>query len=335
MGNNIKLRNICTAIAVLTTLLTASPQPVYAEWKNNNNGYTYQENGSNITGWKKLDYSPSHYGTSSAEDDTESNKVWYYFDNNGYMKTGWVQSDGKWYYLDSDGVMLKSCVINGYTLRDDGSWIVNSGWRSDSTGWWYSYGSAGNYATYWKSFKYSNSEDKWYYFDGSGYMKTGWIQSGGKWYYLNSDGSMAKDCTIDGYIVGSDGAWIEKFGKVNYTQQLVTRPEKSVYPLGTNKVNYAVINNTGKVIETYYGPEHVQKYEDEQWVDLKNKILQDILNGDSPIPERIPLDIYKVYENYVDLTDFEGFDSQKPGKYRIVFNDSNASTTLFEEFEIK
>jgi|GEM_PF-2160097 len=41
-----------------------------------------------------------------------------------------------------------------------------------------------------------------------GYMKTGWLQdSNGKWYYLNSDGSMAHDTTVDGYTIGSDGAW--------------------------------------------------------------------------------------------------------------------------------
>lgn len=32
-------------------------------------------------------------------------------------------------------------------------------------------------------------------------MKTGWIQSDGKWYYLNEDGKMAKNTSINGYVL--------------------------------------------------------------------------------------------------------------------------------------
>jgi glucan-binding YG repeat protein len=39
-------------------------------------------------------------------------------------------------------------------------------------------------------------------------MLTGWILDGGKYYYLYPDGSMASDTIINGYKVGSDGAWI-------------------------------------------------------------------------------------------------------------------------------
>ncbi|NRT78894.1 cadherin-like beta sandwich domain-containing protein [Clostridium beijerinckii] len=48
----------------------------------------------------------------------------------------------------------------------------------------------------------------WYYFDASGAMKTGWIKdSSGKWYYLRESGIMAKNTTIDGYKLGSDGTY--------------------------------------------------------------------------------------------------------------------------------
>ena len=37
---------------------------------------------------------------------------------------------------------------------------------------------------------------------------TGWAKIDGKWYYFYSDGYMAHDTIIDGFKLGSDGAWI-------------------------------------------------------------------------------------------------------------------------------
>lgn len=55
-------------------------------------------------------------------------------------------------------------------------------WKSDSTGWWYE--------------------------DGGSWV-SGWKNLNGKWYYFNSNGYMAHDTEIDGYKLGSDGAWIQ------------------------------------------------------------------------------------------------------------------------------
>lgn len=50
----------------------------------------------------------------------------------------------------------------------------------------------------------------WYYLDEMGNMKTGWIQDGtGKWYYLYPNGAMAYNTSVDGYKLGSNGAWIK------------------------------------------------------------------------------------------------------------------------------
>lgn len=77
--------------------------------------------------------------------------------------------------------------------------VAHAEWKDSSGGWWYSQGSS--YATGW-----SKVDGQWYYFDASGYMKTGWIIDGGSWYYLKSDGSMAHDCYIGNYYLGSNGA---------------------------------------------------------------------------------------------------------------------------------
>ena len=55
--------------------------------------------------------------------------------------------------------------------------------------------------------KWIKDNDNWYYLNEDGSMKTGWHKdTNGHWYYLNSNGSMAKDTTINGYKLGSDGA---------------------------------------------------------------------------------------------------------------------------------
>lgn len=55
---------------------------------------------------------------------------------------------------------------------------------------------------------WTNNNGTWYYYDANGTMKTGWLNDNGTWYFLNADGSMASNTVIDGYTLGSDGAWI-------------------------------------------------------------------------------------------------------------------------------
>lgn len=68
--------------------------------------YQYADQTYPSNGWFSLDYL--------------GNKDWYYFNQNGYMLTGWVLSDGKWYYLNpvSDGSLGRMLTgwqqINGH-----------------------------------------------------------------------------------------------------------------------------------------------------------------------------------------------------------------------------
>ena len=78
-----------------------------------------------------------------------------------------------------------------------------NGWAKNDSGQ-YSYYQNGAALTGWL-----RDKDKWYWLDKEdGKMFSGgWKQIGGKWYYFYADGSMAADTTVDGYPVGSDGAW--------------------------------------------------------------------------------------------------------------------------------
>lgn len=107
------------------------------------------------------------------------NGKWYFFDPMSYvMKRGWLNYEGKWYYLLDVTHVNEKFLSPKYGLLG----TMQTGWIRDN--------------------------NKNYYFNQNGVMQTGWVQDNGKWYYFNQDGSMATDTIVDGYNIGSDGAWI-------------------------------------------------------------------------------------------------------------------------------
>ena len=105
------------------------------------------------------------------------NHRWYYFNQEGYMFTGWLFYNNAWYYFE----------------EKEGS-------------------EQGKMSLGWKEIR-----GFWYYFSEevgaeNGKMRTGWQELKGKWYYLNpqagaDNGKMLFNTKVDGYILGTDGAW--------------------------------------------------------------------------------------------------------------------------------
>ena len=105
------------------------------------------------------------------------NHCWYYFNQEGYMFTGWLFYNNAWYYFE----------------ENEGS-------------------EQGKMSLGWKEIR-----GFWYYFSEevgaeNGKMRTGWQELKGKWYYLNpqagaDNGKMLFNTKVDGYILGTDGAW--------------------------------------------------------------------------------------------------------------------------------
>lgn len=118
----------------------------------------------------------------------QKNGVWYNLSKEGTANTGWLKdTDGKWYYLDKLGAMQ-----TGWVKSTDGNWYYLNESGAMQTGW------------------IKNANGNWYYLNQSGIMKTGWFKDAdGQWYYLNESGNMEHDKYIDGYYVGSNGAWIK------------------------------------------------------------------------------------------------------------------------------
>ena len=84
---------------------------------------------------------------------------------------------------------------------------VKGEWKSDSTGWWFEY----------EDTEKGYPAGKWYHFDESGYMQTGWTKADGKWYYMDSSGAMKTGWLLDGetwYYLSNSGAMATGWVKV-------------------------------------------------------------------------------------------------------------------------
>jgi hypothetical protein len=88
---------------------------------------------------------------------------------------------------------------------------ASASWKQDTRGWWYA------------------QDNSWI---------TGWKPIEGKWYYFNSDGYMAHDTEINGFKLGSDGAWINTpiaASSEKIVDVTVGTAEEFVNALGSNK----------------------------------------------------------------------------------------------------
>ena len=128
---------------------------------------------------------------------------------------GWNQAaDGTYTYVNADGTTVKgwfqSPLSGKWFYMDPTTGVMQTGWvQSPYSGkWFYMDPTNGDMQTGWVQSPYSG---KWFYMNPSnGDMMTGWIQSplSGKWYYMGSDGAMVTNTTVNGYVLGADGAWV-------------------------------------------------------------------------------------------------------------------------------
>lgn len=124
---------------------------------------------------------------------------WYYYNNDGNLKTGWLQLGETYYYLDGNdpehpGRMAcdEKKTINGYNYFFEGGGVMQTGWVRRPEGWYYAY--------------------------PGGNQRFGWVKTGGYWYYLDQNneeysGLMAHDQTL---IIGNT-EYVFKSGGAMYT----------------------------------------------------------------------------------------------------------------------
>lgn len=127
----------------------------------------------------------------------------------------WSQHDEAYSLIGGKKQNDTPSVVKGWVQSKDGTWSYNKadgtkaiGWIQDGANWYYT-NASGVMQTGWQ---YVGG--MWYYLnptsDGvKGAMKTGWINDNGTWYYCNSSGAMLANTVINGYVLGSNGAWIK------------------------------------------------------------------------------------------------------------------------------
>ena len=153
---------------------------------------------------------------------------WYYLTGSGAMATGWIQLGSTWYYLNESGTMQADTWIGNNYVDGSGAWIpgkvkAQAGWIQSGSRWWYRHADGSYTRNNWEMINGS-----WYYFDGAGWMVTGWLklgnnwyylnpgngamvtgwlQLGSTWYYMNGSGAMETDTWIGNSYVDANGVW--------------------------------------------------------------------------------------------------------------------------------
>lgn len=150
--------------------------------------YYYDNEGVMKTGWLELSDEPvsTHNGK-------------FYFNKNGIMLKSWNVIDGYMYYFDENGILQYE--LDGYSFNASGQLIADSGWLELNNNKYYSTGN-NKFVVYitvdsdnngWKKIG-----DNYYYFDDTGKMQTGWQLLLDKydnkyyqnWYYFTDEGVM-------------------------------------------------------------------------------------------------------------------------------------------------
>lgn len=176
-GNGGKVARRTRSYAV-TTIIGRPDFSADARWVSSKDGKSW---------W--YDHGDDSYATEWEKIDGE----WYFFDDSGWLVSGWLQRGKRWYYLNPNHDGTFGRMLTGW-FKADGRWFyagnegILSGWQ-EVGGEWYRFNEA--------------HDGTW------GAMLTGWTKSSGDWYYLRSSGAMAASTAIveEGkvYLIGKDG----------------------------------------------------------------------------------------------------------------------------------
>lgn len=255
-------------------------------------------------------------------------------DSNGWWDTegsswslGWKLIDGKWYYFGQDGYMEHDTTIDGYKLCSDGSWIQSTQNNSSNTKADKNF-DINEFKNTLKIEGYPVEVRDTLYEDNI--ASKGWKLVNGKYYYFSFEGALAKDKIVDGYYLGTDGALVTTKGK-SQLQDITMKTEKSVYPLGTEKIGIDITNNTN--LDSSYGGMYYQvdKFKNNEWHNLDFEEDAEFTELAAILPAKgTSMDICK-------LSILKDFKKLTAGKYRILAEIENSigNTHVTAEFELQ
>ena len=254
------IRKLATAILAGTLAFSMVPATVQAAgWKQNKNGYWWQENDYSYprNQWKTI-YGKQYHFNSGGYMDTGWTKVdgrWYYLGarNDGEKKTYWQKVYGKYYWLGSNGVMRtgwQQVYGKYYWLGGSNDGAMKTGWVR-LNGKYYWLGNNGDMKSGWQTIY-----KKKYYLGraNDGAMKTGWQKIDGYWYYFGgaNDGSLKTNTWIGNYYVDANGRWTKTRTKTDkqILNEFISGGSYKKYTSGYSNLSYVITDlNADKVSE--------------------------------------------------------------------------------------
>ena len=245
------IKKIAVVACAATLAFSMIPATVQAAgWKQNKNGYLWQENDYSYpkNQWKTI-YGKQYHFNSGGYMDTGWTKIdgrWYYLGarNDGAKKTYWQKVYGKYYWLGSNGVMRtgwQKVYGKYYWLGGSNDGAMKTGWQKvGKYYYWLGHSNDGAMKTGWQTIY-----GKKYYLGGAndGAMKTGWQQISGYWYYFGGadDGSLKTNTWIGNYYVDGNGRWTKtrKTDK-QILSEFISGGNYKRYTNGYSNLSYAI-----------------------------------------------------------------------------------------------
>ncbi len=182
------------------------------------------------TGWKKSGTSWMYYvnGKPLKSQIATIGKKKYGFDKNGKMCLGFYKLWGSTYY-GSRNQGAKGCgeILTGYRKIGNGFFYLNPAKLGRVTKGFVKIGGKLRY------FRVK---------DGKQRTTKGWFQYGSAMYYVKADGTIATNCTIDGYKIGADGAVKDVYGM-----------DKKAQGYDSNTRYLIMVNKSKHVVNFYKG----------------------------------------------------------------------------------
>lgn len=156
------MRKLKIFVSIICAFILVASNAVYAFPQNRDSSQNTSEYSANIgkvTGWHSI-----------------GSESWFYYNEQGKLKTGWLNDSGNWYYLS--------------TKADGTEGLMKYGWYKDGSG---------------KQYFLNTKHDGTF-----GKALTAWQWIDGYCYFFGEDCSLYKNTTTpDGYKVNTDGKWIK------------------------------------------------------------------------------------------------------------------------------
>lgn len=176
-------------------------------WVEKDGKFYYYPEGSEVpaTGWQEINGKWYYFETTTGERYSgwlPENGEFYYLDADGTRHSGWLTDNDKTYYFAETGPAIRGWEHigdNWYNFNE--SCVMTKGWLKEGSDYFY-FDADGKAHSGWLEL----NGKKYCFYDTNFARMKAWQKIDGKWYYfIPTTGEMARNTTIDGYIIGNDG----------------------------------------------------------------------------------------------------------------------------------